>query len=148
MQPDPEPTEAKREVPPTPVAVSAVKSGMTTGGAAATAPDRAGMPIDQAERARREAALEELMALMRPAVQADGGDLVVTSVDYEAGIVSVELQGACGSCAISSLTLQGGVERLLKQRLDWVTEVVGEVDESMDIFESVALGRGGYVPKA
>lgn len=81
--------------------------------------------IDEDERARREAALDELMELMRPAVQEDGGDLVVTDVDYDAGIVEVELQGACGSCAISAMTLQGGVERLLKDRLSWVTEVRG-----------------------
>lgn len=104
--------------------------------------------IDEAERASRHAALDELMELMKPAVQADGGDLVVTDADVESGVISVQLQGACGSCAISGSTLQGGVERLLKQRLDWVTEVKGSVDESMDFFESVSLGRGGYVPRS
>jgi Fe-S cluster biogenesis protein NfuA len=104
--------------------------------------------IDESERAAREAALNGLMELMRPAVQADGGDLVITDVDYDAGIVEVQLQGACGSCAISGMTLQGGVERLLKDRLGWVTEVRGSVDDSMDFFESVSLGRGGYVPRS
>jgi Fe-S cluster biogenesis protein NfuA len=104
--------------------------------------------IDDAERARREAGLNELLDLMRPAVQADGGDLVLTDLDVERGIVEVQLQGACGSCAISGMTLQGGVERLLRQRLDWVTEVRGSVDESLDFFESVSLGRGGYVPRS
>jgi Fe-S cluster biogenesis protein NfuA len=108
----------------------------------------AGGLIDDAERAARQAGLDQLMELMRPAVQADGGDLVVTDVDFDAGIVEVQLQGACGSCAISGLTLQGGVERLMRQRLSWVTEVRGSVDESMDVFESASLGRGGYVPKA
>lgn len=88
------------------------------------------------------------MELMRPAVQADGGELVVTDVDYDAGIVEVELQGACGSCAISGMTLKGGVERLLRERLSWVTEVRGSVDESMDFFESSSLGRGGYVQRS
>src|ERR1022692_3343683 len=101
------------------------------------------VPMDDDERARRQADLDELMSLMRPAVQADGGDLVVTEVDFDSGVVSVELQGACGSCAISSLTLKGGVERLMMQRLSWVTEVKGSVDDSMDIFESTSLGRGG-----
>ena len=104
--------------------------------------------IDDGERARREAALNELLDLMRPAVQADGGDLVLTHLDVERGIVEVQLQGACGSCAISGATLQGGVERLLRQRLDWVTEVRGSVDESVDFFESVSMGRGGYVPRS
>jgi Fe-S cluster biogenesis protein NfuA len=103
--------------------------------------------IDDAERSRRKDALEELMELMRPAVQADGGDLAVVDVDYDAGVVEVQLQGACGSCAISAVTLQGGVERLLKERLDWVTEVTGGVDESVDPFESASMGRGGYVPR-
>lgn len=102
--------------------------------------------IDDDERKRRTDALEELLALMRPAVQADGGDLVLTDLDVEKGVVSLQLTGACGSCAISGLTLQGGVERLLRQRLDWVTEVHGSVDESMDFSESVSLGRGAYVP--
>jgi Fe-S cluster biogenesis protein NfuA len=105
-------------------------------------------PIDDAERAARQAGLEELMELMRPAVQADGGDLVLVDVDYDAGIVDVQLQGACGSCAISGLTLQGGVERLMRQRLPWVTEVRGSVDESLDFFEGAALGRGAFVPRS
>jgi Fe-S cluster biogenesis protein NfuA len=104
--------------------------------------------IDNEEREARQAALDQLMELMRPAVQADGGDLVVTDVDFDAGIVDVELQGACGSCAISGLTLQGGVERLMRQRLPWVTAVRGSVDESMDFVESSSLGRGGYVPRS
>lgn len=107
----------------------------------------AGTLIDDTERAAREAALGELMKLMRPAVQADGGDLVVLDADLDSGIVEVQLQGACGSCAISGLTLQGGVERLMRQRLPWVTEVRGSVDESMDFLDSASLGRGGYVPR-
>jgi Fe-S cluster biogenesis protein NfuA len=104
-------------------------------------------PIDEAERDRRRAELDELLDLMRPAVQADGGDLAVVEVDYDAGVVEVQLQGACGSCAISAVTLQGGVERLLKERLAWITEVKGGVDDSVDPFESAAMGRGGYVPR-
>jgi Fe-S cluster biogenesis protein NfuA len=104
-------------------------------------------PIDDAERDRRRAELDELLDLMRPAVQADGGDLAVVEVDYDAGVVEVQLQGACGSCAISAVTLQGGVERLLKERLAWITEVKGGVDDSVDPFESAAMGRGGYVPR-
>lgn len=113
----------------------------------AGADEAAGERVDDAERERRKQALEELFDLMRPAVQADGGDLAIVEVDYDAGVVEVELQGACGSCAISSVTLQGGVERLLKERLAWVTEVIGGVDESMDPYESASMGRGGYVPR-
>ena len=87
-----------------------------------------------------------LIDLMRPAVQADGGDLVLVAADVEEGVVEVQLQGACSSCAISSATLQGGVERILRDRLPWVTEVRGGVDETLDPFASEAMGRGGYVP--
>lgn len=99
------------------------------------------------EHERRRSELEELMEMMRPAVQMDGGDLKVVEVDYAAGIVEVQLQGACGSCAISATTLKGGVERLLTERLDWVREVRGGVDEDVDPYESAALGRGAYVPR-
>jgi Fe-S cluster biogenesis protein NfuA len=87
------------------------------------------------------------MDLMRPSVQADGGDLVLVRVDVESGVVEVQLQGACSSCAISSSTLEGGVTRILTDRLDWVTQVIGGVDESMDPDDSMSLGSGGYVPR-
>ena len=124
--------------------MSEVETTQTAGATEVAAPV---VLVDAAERATRQAALDQLMDLMRPAVQADGGDLVVVDVDYDAGIVEVQLQGACGSCAISAVTLQGGVERLLKERLDWVSEVKGGVDDSVDPFESAAMGRGGYVPR-
>jgi Fe-S cluster biogenesis protein NfuA len=104
------------------------------------------LPLDDAARSARLAALTSLIDLMRPAVQADGGDLVLVSADVETGVVEVQLQGACSSCAVSSATLQGGVDRILRDRLEWVTEVRGGVDESMDPFLSEAMGRGGYVP--
>jgi Fe-S cluster biogenesis protein NfuA len=103
--------------------------------------------LTEDERAKREEDLRALIDLMRPSVQADGGELVLINSDVESGIVEVQLQGACSSCAISSSTLQGGVERILMGRLDWVTEVRGGIDESADPFESAALGQGGYVPR-
>lgn len=99
------------------------------------------------ERTEREEQLKALLELMRPAVQADGGDLELVSFDVASGVVEVQLQGACSSCAISSATLQGGVERILRGRLPWVTEVIGGVDESFDYEDSLALGRGAYVPR-
>ena len=103
--------------------------------------------INDLERASRLTALRSLLDLMRPAVQADGGDLVLVRADVESGVVEVQLQGACSSCAISSDTLQGGVTRILKDRLSWVTEVLGGVDDTMDFEESASLGVGGYVPR-
>jgi Fe-S cluster biogenesis protein NfuA len=98
------------------------------------------------ERAQRLSDLQALIELMRPSVQADGGDLVLLGADVETGEVEVQLQGACSSCAVSSATLQGGVDRILRDRLPWVTEVIGGLDDSLDPFDSAALGQGGYVP--
>jgi Fe-S cluster biogenesis protein NfuA len=103
--------------------------------------------LSDEERAQRLADLTELIDLIRPAVQADGGDLVLVSADVETGVVEVQLQGSCSSCAISSTTLQAGVERILTERLDWVSEVFGGVDEEMDWETSASMGRGGYTPR-
>ncbi len=103
--------------------------------------------LSEEERAERHSGLARVVELMRPAVQADGGDLVVKHVDVDSGVVEVVLQGSCSSCAISGATLQGGVERILRQRLPWVTEVMGGVDETMDLAQSISLGRGSYVPR-
>jgi len=94
----------------------------------------------------RRAHLEALLAKLRPAVQADGGDLYLASVDTESGKVVVGLSGACSSCAISTTTVKLGVERILKAKLPWVTSVEGDLDTSMDFEESVSLGTGAYVP--
>ncbi len=102
--------------------------------------------LSDEERSDRLQKLQGIMDLMRPAVQADGGDLVLVRADVEHGVVEVQLQGACSSCAISSATLSGGVERILRERLPWVTEVIGGLDESLSVDESAALGSGGYVP--
>jgi Fe-S cluster biogenesis protein NfuA len=102
--------------------------------------------LSDEERAERLEELTDLIEMVRPVIQQDGGDLVLVSVDVEAGVVELQLQGACSSCAISASTLQAGVERILKERLPWVTEVIGGIDEDIDWEESAAMGRGGYVP--
>jgi Fe-S cluster biogenesis protein NfuA len=102
--------------------------------------------VTEEEKAQRLADLTELIDLIRPAVQADGGDLIMTAADVEAGVVEVQLQGSCSSCAVSSTTLQAGVERIVKERLEWVTEVIGSIDEDIDWETSAAMGRGGYTP--
>jgi Fe-S cluster biogenesis protein NfuA len=102
--------------------------------------------LSDEERGTRLSQLNGLIDLMRPAVQSDGGDLVLLSAEVASGVVEVQLQGACSSCAVSASTLQGGVERILRERLPWVTEVRGGLDDSLDPFESESMGRGGYVP--
>lgn len=103
--------------------------------------------LSEQDKADRLDQLTDLLEMVRPIIQQDGGDLVLISADVEAGVVELELRGACSSCAISSTTLQAGVDRILKERLPWVTEVIGGVDEDLDYEESAAMGRGGYVPK-
>jgi Fe-S cluster biogenesis protein NfuA len=51
--------------------------------------------LSDAERAERLSKLQDIIDLMRPAVQADGGDLMLVRADVESGVVEVQLQGAC-----------------------------------------------------
>ncbi|MEO1064438.1 MAG: NifU family protein [Actinomycetota bacterium] len=102
-------------------------------------------PVDDAELGQRLTDLNKLIELMRPAVQQDGGDLVLLSADVRTGVVEVQLQGSCSSCAVSASTLEQGVQRLLTQRLPWVTEVRGGVEETDDWEASAQLGRGGWI---
>ena len=64
-----------------------------------------------------------VLELIRPSLQADGGDVRLVDVN-EDGVVSGELQGACKGCPMSQMTLANGVERILKERVPGVTKVV------------------------
>jgi Fe-S cluster biogenesis protein NfuA len=93
----------------------------------------------------RRVELDGLVAQMALAVAADGGELSLVDVRFDTGVVTVRLSGACSSCALSSATLTDGVRRILIERLEWVTEVVGVLDGDLDPELSSAMGRGGYV---
>lgn len=67
--------------------------------------------------------VQEVLELIRPALQADGGDVELVDVTDD-GIVSVKLTGACGSCPMSTMTLKMGIERTLRDKLPEVKEVV------------------------
>jgi Fe-S cluster biogenesis protein NfuA len=67
--------------------------------------------------------VEEVLAQVRPALQADGGDVELVDVN-DKGVVSVKLQGACGCCPMAQMTLKMGIERQLKAKVSEVTEVV------------------------
>jgi Fe-S cluster biogenesis protein NfuA len=67
---------------------------------------------------RVEAALNRI----RPALQNDGGD--VELVDVNEGIVSVRLTGACGGCPMSTMTLKMGIEKVIKEDVPEIKEVV------------------------
>lgn len=68
-------------------------------------------------------AVETALEGVRPALQADGGDLVLVNVTDE-GVVEVRLTGACHGCPMSMMTLKSGIERFLKQAVPGVKEVV------------------------
>ncbi|MEM7273214.1 MAG: NifU family protein [Actinomycetota bacterium] len=81
----------------------------------------------------------KVVKIIRPAIQADQGDIFLKGVDEDSGIVSVELVGACVSCPASTQTLKQGLERILKQRVDGVTEVVHVGEELAGAEEGTAV---------
>ncbi|MEE3115804.1 MAG: NifU family protein [Actinomycetota bacterium] len=76
--------------------------------------------------------VEKVIDIIRPAIQADDGDIVLHGVDEATGEVTVELVGACVSCPASDQTLKAGIERIMKDRVPGVTAVlnVGETVEA------------------
>jgi Fe-S cluster biogenesis protein NfuA len=66
--------------------------------------------------------VEELIQRIRPALQADGGD--VELVGIEGSVVKVRLTGACGSCPMSTMTLKMGIERAIRAEVPEITEVI------------------------
>jgi Fe-S cluster biogenesis protein NfuA len=65
--------------------------------------------------------VEKALEKIRPALQADGGDIEL--IDVTDGVVKVRLKGACGGCPMSQMTLKMGVERTLKQEVPEVKSV-------------------------
>lgn len=65
----------------------------------------------------------ETLEYIRPALQADGGDVIFHGVD-ETGVVMLEMLGACGGCPLSIVTLVSGIERIMIQRVPGVAGVV------------------------
>lgn len=82
-----------------------------------SAADEAGVEIDLAK-------LEETLDYIRPAIQMDGGDIVLLGTD--GGTVNLQMVGACGGCPMSMMTLKAGIERILRDRVPGVVEVNAE----------------------
>lgn len=124
-------------------AVEPTTTDAPTAAAADIVPD-APFPVtgSHPDAARRVRDLADVIEVIQPVIAADGGSLDVLEVNVETGVVRLQLSGACGSCAVSAATLNGGVNRILTDRLSWVTEVIGGVLESED------TGFGGWTPKA
>jgi Fe-S cluster biogenesis protein NfuA len=68
--------------------------------------------------------VDATLGKIRPSLNADGGDVELVEVTPD-GVVKVKLTGACGGCSMSQMTLKMGIEKLLKQEVPEVKEVVG-----------------------
>lgn len=67
--------------------------------------------------------IQEALDEIRPSLQADGGDVEFVEFDEGTGVVRVRLQGACAGCPMAQMTLQMGIERVLKNKVPEVTRV-------------------------
>jgi Fe-S cluster biogenesis protein NfuA len=68
-------------------------------------------------------ALDAAVEAIRPAIQMDGGDMIVHELRVEEGVVDIELTGACVGCPMSTVTLKQGVERILTDRVPGLKQV-------------------------
>ena len=100
-------------------------------GAAGLRPVHLSVPGTQERSVVREK-VEQTIEVIRPAIQADGGDIELRDVDEDTGVVTVELVGACVSCPASTVTLKAGIERILMDRVPGVTQVVNVGDEQFE----------------
>ncbi|RJO64567.1 MAG: NifU family protein [Candidatus Omnitrophota bacterium] len=67
--------------------------------------------------------VEAVLEKIRPALEADGGNVELVEVTPQ-GVVKVRLKGSCGCCPMSQMTLKMGIERMLKEAIPEVKEVV------------------------
>jgi len=67
--------------------------------------------------------VEAALAKIRPMLQADGGDVELVEVN-EGGVVKLRLKGSCAGCPVATMTLKQGIERVLKEQIPEVKEVV------------------------
>ena len=72
-----------------------------------------------------KAKVQEALEKIRPALQADGGDVELVDVTDD-GVVKVRLTGACHGCPMSQMTLKMGVEKMIKKEVPEIKEVVSE----------------------
>jgi Fe-S cluster biogenesis protein NfuA len=68
--------------------------------------------------------VEEALNGIRPALQADGGNVSLVDIDEENGIAKVRLEGACAGCPSAQITLAMGVERAIKERVPEIKQVL------------------------
>lgn len=78
------------------------------------------MPITDIEKTRTR--VEAALNRVRPALQADGGDAEIMEISPE-GVVTLKLVGACGGCAMSTMTLKQGIERVIRMEVPEIVSV-------------------------
>jgi Fe-S cluster biogenesis protein NfuA len=82
--------------------------------------------LTESDKALRER-IEEALDRIRPAIEADGGD--VELVDVAAGVASVRMNGACRGCPMAQMTLNMGIEFTIRQSVPEVLRVVAVEDD-------------------
>ena len=71
--------------------------------------------------------LEATLGVIRQSLQADGGDIALIDVDDKTGTVTLEMQGACAGCPLSSFDMSEGIERILRDHVPGVKRVAPAV---------------------
>lgn len=74
--------------------------------------------------AEKQHEIQQVLDTIRPAIQADGGDVELVAFDDTSGVVRLRLMGACESCPISMMTLKEGIEKRLRGTVPGVKEVI------------------------
>ncbi|MBW6514275.1 MAG: NifU family protein [Candidatus Syntrophosphaera sp.] len=67
--------------------------------------------------------VEAILEKIRPAIKADGGDVELVNI-REDNVIEVRLKGACNGCPMATLTLKAGIERIIKEEIPEVVEVI------------------------
>ena len=81
------------------------------------------MPVTVTQPQSIRERVQGVINLIRPAVQADGGDIELVDVNLD-GVVQIRFHGACHGCPSSTMTLQMGIERNLREKVPEITSVV------------------------
>lgn len=78
---------------------------------------------DQSSQGIDRELLEATLNVIRQSLQADGGDIALVDVEDETGTVTLEMQGACAGCPLSSFDMSEGIERILREHVPGVERV-------------------------
>lgn len=70
--------------------------------------------------------IEDVLASIRPAIRADGGDIELVEFNELTGVVRIRMVGACYACPMSTLTLKAGIEQRLRMLIPEVSRVESE----------------------